>query len=168
MLRKSYKTKGFSLVEMVIYLGILAFMTVVLITALTLSMKMYRHARITRDFSEQGMLAMERITRSVRSATSVNGASSTFNTSPGVLSLTYASGTPSTRLFDVSSNQLRLTEDGSVSGNIIGGRIQVSSLIFRSISTGSIPAIKTELTLYDTISGRSETFYATTILRSSY
>lgn len=156
--------RGSSLLEIIVYLAMFTVLSTVIVNSLLISMRLYKDARTNREFTEQGSLAMERISRSVRSASAVNVASSTLGTSPGVLVLT--NGT-STTMFDVSSSALRLTENGAVSGNLTAGRISVSSLIFYYYSATST-SVKTDIRLTDSVSGRSESFSTTNILRNAY
>ncbi len=156
--------KGTSLLEVIVYLAIFSAFSTIIVNSLLISMQLYKEARTNREFAEQGSLVMERISRSVRGASAVNVASSTLSTSPGVLVLT--NGT-STTMFDVNSGALRLTENGAVSGNLTAGRISVSSLIFYYYNATST-SVKTDIQLTDNVSGRSESFSTTNILRNAY
>ncbi len=161
---KNYK--AYSILELIVYLALFGMLSVVLVNIAVGGSKVYRTVRANRDFIENGALALERITRSVRSATATTG--STFDTSPGVLVLTTSAGTTT---FDVSGSSLRLTDttaSGSTTDNITGGGVTVTSLIFNKITTAQGDAIKTKVTLYNTLTGKSENFYATTIMRAQY
>jgi len=159
--------KGYSLLELVIYLALFGVLSMSLVQITTTGYKVYKNVRINRDFTEHGLLAVEQISRTIRSASDASS-SSTFGANPGILILTTDNGTTT---FDVSSGALRLTEttaSGTTVGNVTGGIVTVSSLVFYKIITTQGQAVKTVLTLTHTPTGRSESFYITTILRSSY
>ena len=156
--------KGSSLLEIIVYLALFTVLSTVIVNSLLISMRLYKDARTNREFTEQGVLVMERLSRTIRSADTINASSSTFDVSPGVLVL--SNGT-STTVFDTDNSALRLTENGAVSGNLTGGRISVSSLIFYYYHATST-SIKTDITLTDSVSGRSESFSTTNILRNAY
>lgn len=166
-MKKIFNKKGYSLLELVIYLALFAALSMVLVNIAVVGYKAYRTVRVNRDFTENGLLAIERISRTVRSATDASN-SSTFGSNPGVLILTTSTGTST---FDVSNGALRLTEttaSGTTVGNITGGIVTVSSLVFDKITTSKGQAIKTAITLTYSATSRSETFYVTTILRGAY
>ena len=159
--------RAYTLVELVIYLALFTILSLVLSNITISGYKAYKTVRVNRDITEQSSLAMEYITRTIRSASDASS-SSTFDTSPGVLILSNSS---STTTFNLSSGVLRISETtagGTTVGNITGGNISVSYLMFEKIVTAKSQAIKTILTLTQSATGKSETFYMTTILRDSY
>lgn len=166
----SYK-KGNTLIEMLVYISIFAVLSIAIVNVLVTMMKSFSEVQAYRDLAEATTVSLERITREIKGATSVDVANSTFNSSPGILQLntTDSGGAAKTVKFDVSSNQLRLTENGTVTGNIVGGNMSVTSLIFRNITTSKGTAIRIEMTMQNT-RGRtiSKNFYSTAIIKGAY
>ncbi len=164
--------KGFSLVETIIYIGLLV-LVLVAIMNMTLSMaRAYGYFKLSRHVQTSAINALDRMVRDIRNAQSVNVGQSTLGTSPGVLTLitTSATGTAQTLQFYVATSTLRVKQDGGDVGPLTLSDVSVSSLIFRQISTGISQAVKIELTL-STGSGsttRTANFYDTAILRDSY
>ncbi len=165
---KIFKSKkAYTLLELVIYLALFAVLSLVLVRVTVTGYNVYKTIRINRDFTEHGLTAIDTISRAVRNASSVS-ASSTLSASPGVLALTNSTGTTT---FDVSNSALRetdVTASGTTVGDVTGGKVTVSSLIFEKITTTKSQAVKTKITLIHTPTGRTESFYVTTVLRGSY
>ncbi len=168
MFKKHLKNKkGYTLVELVVYLSLFCLLSLTLVRITVTGYNVYKVVRINRDFTENGILAIDRISREVRNATSVSG-SSVLNSSPGSLVLVNSTGTVT---FDVNNNQLRLTEtknNNTTTANLTGGVISVSSLVFYNFSTSQGQFVKTVLTLKHNPTGRTENFYVTNLLRGVY
>lgn len=163
--------KGNTLIEMLVYTLIFAVLSVAVVNVLVTMMKSFSQVQAYRDLAEASTVSLERITREIKGATSVDVANSIFNSSPGILQLntTDSLGAAKTVKFDVSNNQLRLTENDIVTGNIVGGNISITSLIFRNVPTNKGNAIRIEITMQNT-RGReiSKDFYSTAIIKGAY
>lgn len=161
------RQSGYSLLELLIYVALFSALSVLLVKSLVTSLNVYAAAQSYRRVQAEGELAMERMTREVRSATSITTGSSTFDTSPGVLVLsgTDSSGATRTVTFLVSGGQLQINDNGTT-GTLTSSSVSISSLIFRKITTAVGTAVKIELTLSTNV-GRSvsASFYDTIILR---
>ncbi len=166
------KNKGYSIAEIIIYLAIFTAISIAVINSFIVIVGSFNTTRTYRDLLESGSVSMERISREIRQAQSVNLANSTFGSNPGVLELntTDASGNVITISFHISNNALNIYQNGVLVGNLLGQNISANSLIFRHIVTTNGEAIKVELTLQDTNSktNQSANFYDTIILRGSY
>lgn len=166
------KAQGFSLVEMVIYISIFALLAVVVINSFAVVIGSFNETRTNRDLLESGNSALERISREIRLAQSIDAAGSTFAVTPGILDLnsTDASNNPRTVTFAVSNGALNLTQNGTLTGNLLNDNVDVTSLIFRQITTTEGSAVKVEMVLEDQRgkARKSATFYDTVILRGNY
>ncbi len=164
--------RGFSLVETIVYLALFVMLSVVVIHALVTTVKLFVEIRTNRDFVDSGYIAMERMTREIRGATSVDTVNSTLGTSPGVLQLntTDDAGVAKTVKFVTSGGVLQLYENGTLSGALIGQNSTVTSLTFTQITTTKSKAVKVHLTIEDTRNSRNptESFQDTIIMRRSY
>lgn len=170
---RNSKQKGYSIIEMVVYLSIFAIMSVVVINSFIVILKSFNTSRINRNLLESGSIAMERIGREIRETKTINVANSTFGTNPGILQLDSlnVTGYPDSVIrFVVSNGALNIYENGVLIGNLLGQNVTVSSLIFRRMTNTNSEAIKIEMTL-QTVSGnttRLENFYSTVVLRGLY
>lgn len=115
---------------------------------------------------------MERMTREIRNAESVDILGSTFASNPGVLALTTRDivGNPKTVIFSRSGTSLIITENGVVTGTLTGQNVDLTNLMFYQTVTVKGSVIKIEMTVQDnrSLSRRSENFYNTITLRGGY
>lgn len=160
--------RGFTIIEVLVYVAILGIVSVAIISASMAVNSSFNNTRVTRNLLESGNNGMERITREIRQASSIDLASSTFGSSPGVLTLNSKDSGGSNRVvkFYVLNGALNIDDNNSPPDNFLNQNVTATNLIFRRISTGAGEAVKIELTLNNgTI---SEKFYDTVILRGGY
>lgn len=163
---------GFTLVEMVIYIAFFAVLSVLTVNATIMVMKSFYTLRITQSISQSATTALERMSREVRNAYSVDTVNSTFNTSPGRLILQTKDdiGALTTVEFYIdANNQLNMKVGGIDQGSLMTKTVTVTNLVFRYLSNANSKAIKIEMTLTDNRSGISKTvkYYDTIVLRGS-
>ena len=167
-----FVSRGTTLVELLVYVAIMAVLSVLIINSLITMFKSFSETRSNRDLLESGTLVMERMSREIRGANSADAGVSVFGSSPGTLKLntTDSGGAAKTVQFSVSSGALQFTDNGTLSGNLTAANISVSSLIFNQITTAHGTAVKVSVTLTDTRStnSRSANFYDTVIMRGAY
>lgn len=165
------KKRGLSLVEIMIYLAILSAALLLFVNLLTSISKSYISIRMIRKLDSAGISAMDRVTREIRNASSVD-ASSILGINPGTLILNTldSSGSPTQIVFSVLSSQLHVTEAGVDSGSLFPTGITAPSLIFSQINTGVSRAIKIEMKIENEEGNtvRDQNYYSTIILRGSY
>lgn len=170
---KDTKIKGYSIVEIMVYIAIFAFLSMVVINSFINVMSAFNNTRTYRDLSESGSIVMERISREIRQAKTINITNSVFNSTNGVLELnsTSSAGTSKVIKFMISGNALNIYQDGTLVGNLLKQNISPSSLLFRRITNTNSDAVKIEMTLIDTRNNTNPTsvnFYNTITLRGSY
>ena len=140
--------------------------------ALFSTMKAFTDLRISRDINDSSVKIMERMTRDIKSATSVDLVNSTFNANPGRLTLSTvnASGTPMTVEYYISGNALHVKEDGVDKGSLLSSQTSISGVLFNYINTGRSIAIKVGLYVTASRAGVNDTdyFYDTIIMRGTY
>ena len=164
--------RGLSLIEMLIYLTILAVVALTLTNLLLISSRSFTRSKIDRNLMTSGMIVLERLVREVQLATNVDLTGSTLGVSPGRLKLntTDAGGAAATVSFAVSGGVLTIEEGALAPTGMTPNTVTVSSLIFRRVATANSQAVKVDLTLIDSRVSppRVENFYTTAILRGSY
>ncbi len=157
---------------MLIYIFILSLLLIVLTSSLSSFLKPYRTIQSTQAIENSAETSLERITREIRSAKSVDLTQSTLGSSPGQLMLntTDDSGTAMTIQFFMSGQSIRIKENGVDSGALTSASTRVTNLVFRQITTTNSQAVKIEMTIE---SGQGESylskkFYSTVVMRGSY
>src|SRR4051812_39663825 len=105
--------KGFSLIEMLIYIAILTIIFLMIVETIIGFSSSYRTLGAQRIIEHSAMESLERLTRDIRGATSVDVLNSTLGTSPGVLKLTttYNNVSTTTRFY-VDIDTLKVDVNG--------------------------------------------------------
>lgn len=165
-------SKGFSILEVVLYVGLFSMLSVIAVNSMMQTVNAFNHLRSSRDMNDSAVKVMERLTRDIKSSTSVDLANSTFNASPGRLTLNTvnASGTPMVVEYYVTGNALHIKENGVDEGSLISSRTEIEGLVFYYISTGQTVGVKINLRLRPSRGQVVDEnyFYNTIILRGTY
>jgi len=160
---------GFTLIEIILYIGLASFIllsvSVLLGTVLVSRVK----GGVAQEIEQQGIQVMQIMTQSIRNAENI--LSPLPGLSESVLSLDVASE-PEPIIFDVLSEAVRVSEDGSSFLPLTSSRVKVSNLTFQNVSRAGTPGvirIKFDLS-YKNPENRPEftylrTFYASAAIR---
>ena len=163
--------RGYTLIEAIIYIAILAVMVVVFVSLLITMTRAYASFRLARDIVSSSETALERLIGEVRNAGGVN-ASSVLGTDPGrlVLDTTDGNGAATTMDFYLFNDVLMLKEGSNVAASTTSARVKVDNLVFRQINTAESSAVKVEMTLSASRGtvNKIAKFYTTAVLRGSY
>src|SRR3989344_9452030 len=167
-----YSTRrGFTLVEMVIYIAFLAVLSVLATEATMVVMKSFYTLRLTNNINQSATVALERMSREIRNGHDIDAVESTLGSSPGRLTLKTkdSSGSNTTVEFYVSGNQIMIKEGGVDKDSLMTKNATVTNLIFRQITTANSKAIKIEMTPHDArgVIQKDSNFYNTIMLRGS-
>ncbi len=158
--------KGYSILELVIYIALFSIIVVVIINSLLTITKTYSTAQGYRRLQSNGDLIMDRIAREIRSSNTI--VSATYNTNPGSISLSGVDSIGGTKSssFSITNGVLQINDNGNI-GDLSTSEVVVTSLIFRNITTANSLGIKVEMTL-TTANGYivSAPFYSTILLRN--
>ncbi len=169
MFNKKYNS-GFTLVEMIIYVFILTIISAVIINMLLSFTSTYRTVVALRIAENSGIDSMERITRDIRAASSVDLSNSILSASPGRLALTTTSGGVSTTTrFYLNEGILKVDVNGVFVGPLTVSKAQVTSLVFRLLDSGVSQAVRVDMTVQATVGStvKTKTYHATVILKGS-
>lgn len=174
---KEKKHSGFTLVEMIMYIGIMTIITIALTQSLVIVFKSNRLSFVDANIRNSAYGAMEAMIREIRSSQSVDTVTSVlYPSTNGVLQLNQIDslGNPFIVKFATSSTGALNISQGSTTPTLLGpitsGGTRVTSLIFNKIDTGHSQAVRIQMQVAATVDGktRSEWFYSTVILRGSY
>jgi prepilin-type N-terminal cleavage/methylation domain-containing protein len=163
--------RGFSLMEMLIYIAILVLIMVVVINILFNIISSQKKFKTAKNVENSAAYTLERINREIRDAQSIDTLGSVFGSNPGSLKLigTDVNGNSKTVEFFVSSSTVHIKENGIDLGRLSQTEGRVTNLIFNRITNTHSDSVRTRLTVESGTSTnyRSENFYSTTILRGS-
>jgi type II secretory pathway pseudopilin PulG len=162
------KKRGYTLIEMVLYVSILALFFVVIVNSLISFTRPYREVLALRLLDRSGLESLERITRDIKTASSVDVINSVLGVSPGTLVLTATySGVSTTTKFYLDGGVLKVDVNGIYEGPLTSASTTVSSLIFYRMTNTISSAIKVDMTLQTSISSTTKTkiFHTTAVLK---
>ncbi len=160
------------MVELTVYIGLFAMISVVLVNSLMSAIRISNELRATRDINDSAVTVMERLTRDLRGGTQIDLVNSTFGANPGRLTFqtVSASGTSMTVEYYVATSSLRVRENGVDRGSLLSSRTKIDGLVFYYVAAGATIGVKTELHLESTRGSITDIdhFYNTTIMRGTY
>jgi prepilin-type N-terminal cleavage/methylation domain-containing protein len=164
--------KGFSLIEMLIYVSIVSVFMVVVVQVVLGIVDQYSYLRLARNIENSATVSLDRLIREIRAAESIDMAQSIFNANPGrlVLSKRLADGTLTTVDFYIATGTLNLKEGGAYSGPLTASTTSITNLIFGVLSTTTSKAIKIDMELTSTQKEITKTgiFHSTVVVRGTY
>ncbi|MFZ2522785.1 MAG: type II secretion system protein [Minisyncoccia bacterium] len=171
MIKIRSKKDGYTLVEMIIYATILSFVAVVVVYTLFSFVSLYRNVSALRVAENSGIYSIERMSRDIIYATTVDTGNSTLGTSPGVLTIIASDGGISTTTkYYVDNGVLKVDVNGSYVGPLTGSGVEVIGLTFYHSDSGKSDAVRVDLSLRGTSRGiiKDKNYHTTILLRGSY
>jgi prepilin-type N-terminal cleavage/methylation domain-containing protein len=147
--------KGFTLVELLIYLAIMGVVAVSLVQFGLSVMAARSKTYVAQEVQANARLALEMMSRKIKMASGVNTGASVFKSDPGVLSLVIVDGTKDTNptVFDLDGDdgRLQMTEGSGPTGYLTSDEVKVTSLMFTDLTgNGDQENIKIEMSIaYD-------------------
>lgn len=164
------KNHGYSLVEMMIYAGILSLIVSIVVSMLLSFGFSYKNVSMLRLAENSGIYSIERMTRDIVSASTIDVGNSTFGSNPGVLSIvSTGDGVSTTTKFYVQNGVLKVDVNGSYFGPLTSSDTTVTNLVFRNITTSVSSAIKIDFSVRATSGAvtKDKNYYTTVILRGN-
>lgn len=136
------KSQGFTLIEMILYIGLIMIM---LVSIVSFSLEMINSgakSNTEQEVYSSARYASERIISTIRNAKSINIASSSFGTnlvasSGAALSLGESASSSNPTTFSIVSGILTITQGTSGAVTLNPSSTQVTSLVFSNYSTGT-------------------------------
>ena len=161
------KKRGFSLVETILYLTFLVIIISIVVSFVVSLAKTYQSVQAVKNVESSAVFSLERITRDIRNAYSVNTAGDTL-----ILNTSDASGNAQSVKFYISptTHALSVDTDGVYVGPLTLSDVTVDDLHFTLATSSRSEAVKVGLSLTGVVGGASTTknFYTTVVLRGSY
>jgi hypothetical protein len=159
---------GFSIIEIIIYLAIFTAMSVLVINSFIIALSSFSNIRTNQDLLDGGSVSMDRITREIRQAKTIDVIDSTSE----ILQLNSTNTAGNNVIIKLAKvgNALNLYQEGVLIGNLLPQNIILNSISFDRISTTNSEAVKIKIVLQDSYSkiNRIENFYDTVVLRGGY
>jgi len=162
---KTKNNKGFSLVEMIIYLAIMTIITITLVQSFIVVLRSNRTSFIDSVIRNSGYSIMENIIREARKSNDINVCSSNL--------LSFKQKNNNIVNFSINNGIVDFSDGISTQiskGPLNNSKIKVNSFNCNIINTEISKAVKVKIDLSTIIDGqnKTESFYSTIILRGSY
>ncbi len=148
---QTLKQRGASLVEVVIYVGVLSVLAVFLIYSIVGLIQNYKWIQISSQVLNNATAALAAISEEIRSARAIYGSTSVLNQNQGQLSLRTFKGKPTGEDwtyvdFYLDNQKIYLKREGTEPFPLTSDRILVGQLKFTQIGTGTTtPSIRIDL-----------------------
>jgi Tfp pilus assembly protein PilW len=158
------RNRGFTLVEFLLYLAISSSVLLLAATFLGATLEAGVKNQTIAEVEQQGLLAMETMTRTIRNASSITAP--TPGTSGATLTLVVPAVGDSPTVFTSSGDALFMEKGAAPPVALTNSYVVASALVFENLSSvGSPGSIRVSFTLTRTnVSGRFEYVYSKTFI----
>ncbi|MDP2692622.1 MAG: four helix bundle protein [bacterium] len=152
--QRSEVNKGFTLIEMLIYISIMSMMILVIGAFIPRVVMTNLYLQAKGQSLDNARIALGTIEREIKSASDIYAPTSVFGSSPGQLSLESANNLPvgETNTFTdfyVDDERLFMKKEGSDPQLLTADKVKVSNLVLTNLNIGdSYPAIRVSLTVF--------------------
>ena len=168
--------QGIGLIEIVVYAGLLAVISVLLVNFLMQVINTYYIVRAEREVIGHGRSAIETVHKTITQAQSVYAPTSAFGTNAGQLSLVTAQGATAEHTtayvdFWVENGQLWMRREGELPLALTGTSVNVTQFrLERIVQALGVQAVRTTLHIEYARPkfAASTTLYATSAIRGNY
>ncbi len=137
MEKENQNLKGFTLIEMVLYIGISAVILSALGTMISMSYQIRAKQLIISEVEQQGTEITQIINQTIRNSSSITTPIATASGSS--LTLVFADVTKNPTVFDLSGTALFINEGGTGVVALSNSKVQISDLSFSNLSRASTP-----------------------------
>lgn len=160
--------KGFTLVEMILYVSICSILLVTISVFLSFLLGARVRSQAMNEVNQQGFQIMSLMTQTIRNGRSIQVPG--IGISSSTLSLTTGDPLLNPTVFNVSSTTLYIVEGSKAPISLTNSRIKISNLLFQNVSSDSSTEkiIRISYTIdYNSTSGRSEYAFSKTFSGSA-
>jgi type II secretory pathway pseudopilin PulG len=134
-MRKFQSQKGFTLVELILYVSICSILLLTISSFLSFLLGARVRSQAITEVNQQGFQVMSMITQTIRNGRSVQVPS--MGTSSSTLSITTLNALLNPTVFNLSRTTLQVKEGSKMALPLTNSRIRVSGLTFENVSSGS-------------------------------
>lgn len=156
------KNSGFTLVELLLYVGLLSIVMFSAAVFLSLLLQSRTKNQVITEVEQQGVLAMQRMMQVVRNSTLIN--TPAVGASGSALSVNLPQAALSPTVFALSGGAITMTEGAGAAVSLTNNLVSVTGLTFSNLSRASTPGtVRIQFTIsYINNSGRNEFDYSKT------
>jgi prepilin-type N-terminal cleavage/methylation domain-containing protein len=165
--------RGYTLIELLVVVAISALLLIAVSQATNSLYMTYRNVESLRQIESASVSILDRLTREIKNATSIDMTNSVFDSDTGRISLNVSSSTGNinTQIY-ASSSRIYVKKNGIELGPLSPRDVTVSIISYNLIatSTNSATAVRIELVIEadNPQAHWSKSFYSTAIMRGTY
>lgn len=138
--------RGFTLVELLLYVGISAVMLLIISVFLSSLLQSRIKNQTIAEVDGQGMQVMQTIAQTARNAENITAPST--GASATSLTLDVSTGANDPTVFDLSGGAIRISEGGGSAVPLTNSRVTASALTFQNLSRADTPGtVRIQFTL---------------------
>lgn len=126
------KYNGVSLIELIVYVGIMAIILLALGSFIISSQKMGKKNQAINEVEFQGNQLIRFVAQSIRNSKTINSPTAGNNTASLSIDTDVFGNNPT--VFDLSSGKLRIKEGSNAAVDLNSDQVQVSNLIFKNLA----------------------------------
>lgn len=171
MRTKRNSQKGFTLIELVVYVAGLVVLTAVMALIIMQFYSLYKEIIAVPRADRTGLLVVDRITKEIRSGDQLDTINSQFGTTQGVIEFDIVEeGVVIDKRFYVEDGIVKYTEDGLNETPLTPDDLYVSNFNFTFVPTSVSQAVKFDMEIQFLTRNGTETkaYSGFSILRESY
>lgn len=140
-----FKSKSFTLIEIIIYIAVLFLIMAVIVSFFLWSVRVNIKSKVARETFDNARRAMEIMTYEIKHSTSIYTPNSIFDTNPGQLSLETTKNSPTGETktyidFYLSNEKLCFKREETSSICLTSDEVKVTSLVFIRIQNNNAPS----------------------------
>ncbi len=168
MLKNIFQKKGFTLIELMLYVAMVALMMLFLFSFLQFLLESRIKNQVIAEVEQQALQVSQRMNQVIRNAASITSPATGANASSLVVAVLSAPLSPTT--FDLNTGAIRIKEGAAgISTNLTNSQVLASGLVFYNLSRSSTPGtIRWHFTLtYDNPDNRQEYNFSKTFFGSA-
>jgi len=142
------RTKGFTLIEFILYFGLVVIVIGAITTFSVDVLKTRSKTAVIAEVEQNMRFGLQRILKTVREASDLNVGASTLNSDNGSLSVDMVSASNTPTIFDLSGGALRIKEGSGAATPLTSSNVTVTKLRFTKDNLGgNNNAVTTEITV---------------------
>lgn len=166
MIKNNYKSKGFTLVELLVYVSTSGIVILIIISVLFMLMQSKSKSNAISEVEQQGNFAMDTILQSVRNAETIN--SPVQGASSAVFELDVVDSLADPTTYDLNSGKIRITEGVTTPVDLTSAELTITNLNFQNLSRNNTPGnVRISFTITKEANGRGSYFYEKTFYSSA-
>lgn len=163
---KNNKNKGFTLVELLVYVSTSGVVILIVMSVLFMLMQSRSKSSAISEVEQQGNFVMDTIIQSVRNAEVINSPAQGSNSAS--LDLDVVDGLADPTIYDLAGGKIRISEGAIAPVDLTSSELTITNLNFQNLSRDNTAgSVRISFTITKEANGRGSYFYEKTFYSSA-